>query len=164
MSVNICLNIGPFMRVPKEKSVEVEIVRKCSNASCKCKKNLQTNYCPDCGNKTESIRKEKPIFVSAFHDYMDEELYDLFEMPHAGGVEISSKIDFYIAQADNAEEEEKLGIISVDSSDSCGYEMSGIDIPAAIAFFKEKYSAQIEFLRCKNIEPEIVYGLFVHYS
>ena len=162
MSVDICLNIGTYMIVPKINGFEVESFKKCPNTSCKCKKKLEANFCPQCGTPTEVVTKNNPCKNSVLEDWDD--LHDIFELPHAGGAEISSKFDYYVAIADDKEEEKKLGIVDINPDHSGGDDLSKIDASSAIAYFNEKYAKEIAFIRAAGVEPEICWGLFTSYA
>jgi len=57
-----------------------------------------------------------------------------------------------------------MGIIKVNPNYCGGDDLSKIDIPAAIAYFKEKYKKYIDCIIEDGGEPEFCYGLFTHYS
>ena len=165
MGADICLNIGPYMVVPRVNGTRKEEWKSCLNPSCKCKKRITAKYCPECGVLSTLQSKDVPCkYTPGNLEEVSEDWIDDLYNPHAGGSEISNKEDYYLPREEDDDDAKKMGIIKIDPRTCGGDDISKIDIPVAIEFFFEKFKKYIDAIIADGGEPEFCYGLLTHYS
>jgi len=153
MGSHIQIYIGSYLEVPKIDGIQVETYFKCENNDCKVKKK-NGKFCPECGTKSTEHKIEHKVLVSPIP--IDDELHDVLYEPHAGGAEISKKIDWLLPISD------KIKYHNLDGDDIGGFEYSNPE--EAITAFKEEYADWIKKIEDAGGTPSVKYGTFIHYS
>jgi hypothetical protein len=156
--------VGSYMVVPKIDGTIEKKFTSCLNAACKCEKEIQTKFCPECGVKTTEQIKYTPCKISAgnFDDIFDD-WHDELYSPHNGGTEIDKNVDFYIPRIENKKDKRKMGIVNIDYNESGGKDLTGINTSSAIILFQIKYKKYIDAIIEDGGNPEFCYGVFTHY-
>jgi hypothetical protein len=153
------LYFGPFLEIPRVKGIRTETFKKCENANCKCKKRIESKWCPECGEKTTPQSINHDVLVSAIPEDLD---YDLLYPPHNGGSDISSKRDWLLPNTVKGTPFQQY-VLRIHENKSGPIEVSN-DADLAIAAFKEYHKDIIKQIESNGGEVFVKFGLFIHYS
>ena len=140
------------------------IERRCGNEDCPCKKKIEAKFCPECGKQTVNIKV--PTKVEKEYCPENVDLYEHFDLPHAGGVEMSGKYDMLIDNEMGYRwNENSMGQWMATYIDK---QPPGSDeniYPGnVIKAFKEKHAEVISKLEENGAQMEFYYGVVVHGS
>lgn len=162
MSVDKYTYFGPYISYEPKVNDSTEYRRICSDLNGKnCKnstKKLDSEFCPKCGSAVVSKPFPSKSTTDA-HDVLGDEIYSLFQLPHAGGMPLEESI---LIPNDIDGRPFKLDL---DDESICGSIPlpSAQDIELDKAWMVEKYGEYIEKLR-EHFEVELGYGFVIHYN
>jgi hypothetical protein len=145
--------VGPFLKV-KRKFEDKSVIKRFCPTHSKKQVTEDTNFCPLCGAKIESITKTQKSEIS---------LKDIFE-------EKNFTDSFYIVEKFDNEDhilepnQWVNNTIRIEDKESGCYSIEENNISTSINSFKEVYKKEIFFLEKSQFEFEILFGLVVSYN
>ena len=157
---------GPYIRIPKLNGTITHEDKKCMTVSCISYKNkIKAKFCPNCGTpativpRTENIKKSG-LNLRKLSDEQIEHWHDTFTFPHAGGDEIKGDYDYLLPQSSD----DLIGVIEIDDNFIGGIDISNINTEEILLKFDIKYRTYIDKIKNDGGEPELCYGIFIHYA
>ena len=155
--------IGPYLRVPQIDGAITHEQKKCLTEGCiSYKHSLKAKVCPNCGIKTTIVPNIQKVKCRGFEIPDDEadNWYDTFVFPHNGGSPIKDGYDYLLPNSYKG----LAGIVDIDDNFVGGVDILNVNIADVKEKFVTKYSKFIDKIKADGGEPEICYGMFVHYS
>jgi hypothetical protein len=155
--------IGPYLKIPKVEGTITHEHKKCLTEGCiSYKNNLKAKFCPNCGNQTTWVPQIQKVKCSGFSLTDDEQDHwrDTFVFPHNGGSYIEDGYDYLLPNSDK----DLVGIIDIDDNFVGGIDILNVNLLEVKEKFIAKYAKYIDKIKADGGEPEICYGMFVHYS
>lgn len=155
--------IGPYLRIPQVDGTITHEQKKCLTEGCISYKHiLKAKFCPNCGVKTTIVPQIQKVKCRAFELSDDEadNWHDIFLFPHNGGCYIEDGYDYLLPNSYKG----LVGVFKIDDNFVGGVDILNVNIANVKEKFVTKYSKYIDKIKADGGEPEICYGMFVHYS
>ena len=160
MGSEICIHLGPYMLVSKQKIKKEEVRLVCVNSDCsQFEIEMKSPFCQQCGqkarHKTFEIEAEKNI-----HEILSEQFEDELVCAHEGGCEISEEYDVLLPNVhvpDGLKTNEYGANVLAIEPDRMERELD---------WFKKEYIELIRVIMKEYGEQSITikWGLVIHYN
>ena len=155
--------IGPYLRIPQIDNTITHEHKKCMTEGCVSYKNyLKEKFCPNCGNKAILFPVIQKVKSRAFKLSLNEEnkWHNTFVFPHNGGCYIEDGYDYLLPNS----YKDLVGITKIGDKFVGGVDILNVDIQDIKEKFIAKYGKYIDKIKADGGEPEICYGIFIHYD
>lgn len=160
MSVKAYFYLGPYILIKKEVVDSFYMETRCGNEDCSRKKKVEAKFCPDCGKPTVNVKVPTKINK----EYNLDNLHEHFNLPIAGGFEMSKDYDIFtdVSLGYNWNENDMGQWMAMYIDQQPSGTDNNIYPGDVIKEFKEKHAEIITKLRENGAEVLIYYGVVIH--